>query len=104
MTLLREAIREKLVGLKFTPSQATAAARGWFVNQFDYTRDIRGFFYSYNYRADFIAIKELLGARFARVTNAKNVSSFPSCFQYLVYDDAGMMQRFKVYNKVLNLL
>lgn len=80
MTLLRETICKKLIVLKYTPSQATVAAHGWFINQFDYTHDIQGFFYSYKYRVDFVAIKERLSAHFGRVTNAKNVSSFPSCF------------------------
>ena len=72
------------------------------IRQVDYTRDMKGAFYSFNMKEDLNALAELLGMRKA---THDEYTSIDSCFQFLKHCKGETKElRMKFYNKIFHLI
>lgn len=72
------------------------------IRQVDYTRDMKGAFYSFDMKTDFDVLSKLLGMRKA---THDEYTSINSCFQFLNYAKGKAKDlRMKLYNKIFHLI
>jgi hypothetical protein len=70
-------MNEHLISLGLSPGQIADELKGCHIRQVDYTRDMKGAFYSFNMKEDFKTLTKLLGMRKA---THDEYTSIDSCF------------------------
>jgi hypothetical protein len=72
------------------------------IRQVDYTRDLKGAFYSFDMSKDFTELAVLLDMRKA---THDEYTSIDSCFQFLNHAKGGKKElRMKFYNKIFHMI
>lgn len=70
-------MNKHLITLGLSPDRIADELKGCHIRQVDYTRDMKGAFYSFNMKVDFEALATLLGMRKA---THDEYTSIDSCF------------------------